>query len=92
MLKKIDSKLRFLNAGSFGTNHDEFIIAVQKHNVDIITINENRHRERAEGRAPFVPNYPTPHVVRARGIGVGFYVEKATLRPPLIFPSGTNVD
>ncbi|GBP26846.1 hypothetical protein EVAR_16426_1 [Eumeta japonica] len=69
------------------------MIAVQQHNVDIITINETWLREgwRAEGRAPFVPNYrlrhiPRPHAACARGGGVGFYVINGLTVPRCTHP------
>ena len=79
--KKLNIKIGLLNPGSLGTKHEEFIVAMQEHNVDIMAINETWLREGEEGRAPAVPNYRLRHVprvsaVRARGGGVGFYVRR----------------
>ncbi|CAG4957419.1 unnamed protein product [Colias eurytheme] len=76
------NKLRvgFLNPGSLSTNHDEFLIAMDRHNVDIMAINETWLREGEDGRAPAVPGYrlrhiPRPTSIRTRGGGVGFYIK-----------------
>ncbi|CAG4973521.1 unnamed protein product [Colias eurytheme] len=74
-------KFGFLNPGSLGTNHDEFLVAMLRHSVDLMAINETWLREGEEGRAPVVPGYrlrhvPRPPSTRSRGGGVGFYIKK----------------
>lgn len=64
-------KLGFLNPGSLGTRHDEFIAAMLDHDVDIMALNETWLRPGEEGRAPVVPGYslihtPRPAAIRAR--------------------------
>ena len=69
------------NAGSLATNHDEFIIAMSHHSVDIMAINETWLRKGEEGRAPSVPGYQLRHIPRpmtirdGRGGGVAFYIK-----------------
>lgn len=75
-------KVSFLNAGSLGTYHDDFISLFFNHNIDIMAINETWLRPGEEGRAPIVPGYRLLHVPRSnnvrsgRGGGVGFYVKR----------------
>ncbi|CAH2109326.1 unnamed protein product [Euphydryas editha] len=40
MIKQYRLKVGFLNPGSLGTKHDEFLVAMSLHNVDIMAINE----------------------------------------------------
>lgn len=74
-------KFGLLNAGSLDTNQDEFLIAMNKHSVVVMAINETRLRLGEEGRAPKVPGYrlqhlPRPESVRGgRGGGVAFYIK-----------------
>lgn len=64
-----------------GTGHDDFHIAMQRFNADIVAINETWLREGQEERAPVVPGYrfrntPRPASMRrGRGGGVGFYIK-----------------
>lgn len=72
-------KVGLFNAGSLGSHHDEFLVAMDDIAVDIMAINETWLRQGEEGRAPCVPGYrlrhvPRPRSVRGRGGGVGFYV------------------
>ncbi|CAH2097892.1 unnamed protein product [Euphydryas editha] len=72
-------KIGFLNPGSLGSRHDEFIYAMDKHNVDLMAINETWLKQGEEGRAPHVPGYrlrhiPRPDSLRSRGGGVGYYI------------------
>lgn len=75
-------RVGLLNAGSLGTNHDDFIAGMIKHNVEIMAVNETWLQAGEEGRAPHVPGYclrhvPRPPTVRAgRGGGVGFYIKR----------------
>lgn len=74
------------NAGSLGTKHDEFIVAMQRHKVDVMAINETWLRAQEEGKAPVIPGYRLRHLPRPRrargtrdpdrGGGVGFYVRQ----------------
>lgn len=75
-------KVGFLNVGSLGTNHDDFIAAVERHSFDIMAVNETWLRPGEEGRAPNVPGYRLRHTPRplsvhgGRGGGVGFYLKR----------------
>uniref|UniRef100_A0A2A4KAV4 Reverse transcriptase domain-containing protein n=1 Tax=Heliothis virescens TaxID=7102 RepID=A0A2A4KAV4_HELVI len=75
-------KIGFLNVGSLGTKHDDFIASVASHSFDIVAVNETWLRPGEEGRAPTVPGYrlrhtPRPLTVRGgRGGGVGFYLKR----------------
>lgn len=69
------------NAGSLGTNHDNFIAATARQDVDVLAINESWLRAGEEGRAPTLPGYnfrhiPRPQGDRSRGGGVGFYIKR----------------
>ncbi|CAG4978339.1 unnamed protein product [Colias eurytheme] len=57
-------KIGFLNPGSLGTGHEEFIVAVGRHNVDILALNETWLRAGEEGRAPRMPGYRLKHIPR----------------------------
>ncbi|KAJ0169197.1 hypothetical protein K1T71_015305 [Dendrolimus kikuchii] len=72
-------KVGLFNAGSLGSNHDDFIVSVMRYDIDVLAINETWLREGEDGRAPELPGYklrhiPRPREVRSRGGGVGFYV------------------
>lgn len=72
-------KIGLFNAGSLGTNHDDFIASVDRHDMDVLAINETWLQEGQEGRAPTLAAYrlrhtPRPPGKRKRGGGVGFYV------------------
>lgn len=85
-------KLGLYNAGSLGTGHDDFQIAMARFEADIVAINETWIRQGEEARAPRVPGYrfrhsPRPADVRGgRGGGVGFYIRNGVklrkLNPP----------
>lgn len=67
--------------GSLGTRHDEFLVAMDRNDVDIMAINETWLREGEDSRASSVPGYrlchiPCPAAVRSRGGGVGFYIRQ----------------
>lgn len=73
--------LGFLNPGSLGTRHEEFIVALENRSVDIMAINETWLRAGEEKRAPGPTGYrlrhiPRPPSVRERGGGVGFYIRE----------------
>lgn len=75
-------KVGLFNAGSLGTNHDNFIASVTRNDVDLLAVNETWLREGEEGRAPALPSYrlrhiPRPRGVRSRGGGVGFYIKQS---------------
>lgn len=70
-----------LNPGSLGTGHDEFIVALLRHDVDVMAINETWLRTGEEARAPVPPGYRLRHMPRqagsrSRGGGVGFYIKR----------------
>ncbi|XP_045458110.1 uncharacterized protein LOC123668419 [Melitaea cinxia] len=75
-------KIGFLNAGSLGTGHDELVVAIDRHRLDILALNETWLKEGEEGRAPIVPGYRLRHkprpvaASRSRGGGVGYYIKK----------------
>ncbi|CAG9574836.1 unnamed protein product [Danaus chrysippus] len=78
--------------GSLGTHHDEFMLAINRHDVDIMALNETWLREGEEGRAPNIPGYrlrhkPRPAEVRGRGGGVGYYIRRGITARTLIQPS-----
>ena len=81
MIKPRKLRIGLLNAGSLGTGHDEFLFAMDRHNVDIMAINETWLIDGEDGRAPVVSGYflrhkPRPSGLRERGGGVGFYVRR----------------
>jgi hypothetical protein len=74
-------KVGLLNAGSLGTNHDNFIAVCSQQDFDILAINETWLQTGEEGRAPVLPGYklrhkPRPPGPRSRGGGVGFYIKR----------------
>lgn len=52
-VKNKQLKLGFLNPGSLGTRHEEFLVALESRSVDIMAINETWLRHGEELRAPF---------------------------------------
>ncbi|CAG9572883.1 unnamed protein product [Danaus chrysippus] len=91
MNKSKKLRIGFLNPGSLGTGHDEFLYAMDRHNVDIMALNETWLREGEDARAPRIPGYslrhvPRPTEMRTRGGGVGFYIKQGisarTLKHP----------
>lgn len=79
-------KVGLLNAGSLGTGHDDFKVALEDSDIDILAVNETWISEGNDAKAPIVPGYrlrhsPRPKRMRnGRGGGVGFYF-KNTLKP-----------
>ncbi|CAH2109123.1 unnamed protein product [Euphydryas editha] len=74
-------RIRLFNPGSLGTHHDEFVVLMERHMVDIIALNESWLRPGEDGRAPRLPGYrlrhiPRPTEIRSRGGGVGFYIKR----------------
>lgn len=74
-------KIGLYNAGSLGTNQDNFIVSVTRFDLDLLAINETWLRAGEEDRAPVIPGYRLRHIprscdVRSRGGGVGFYVKQ----------------
>ncbi|XP_045450408.1 uncharacterized protein LOC123659200 [Melitaea cinxia] len=74
-------RVGLFNAGSLGTNHDNFVATVSRHCVDVLAINETWLRVGEEGRAPSVAGYylrhrPRAQEVRSRGGGVGYYIKR----------------
>jgi hypothetical protein len=96
-LKSIKLKIGLLNPGSLGTKHDEFLVAMDRHSVDIMAINETWLRVGEEGRAPSPPGYrlrhvPRPAAVRSRGGGVGFYVRQGINARSINLPTTPEVE
>ncbi|XP_063831734.1 uncharacterized protein LOC135080943 [Ostrinia nubilalis] len=86
-----------LNPGSLGTKHEEFLVALDHHDVDILAINETWLRAGEEGRAPAPPGYrlrhvPRPSTVRSRGGGVGFYIKNGINARMIHHPSPLSVE
>jgi hypothetical protein len=75
-------KIGLFNAGSLGTGHDEFTVAMEELDPDILAVNETWLRAGEVGRAPRLGGYrlrhiPRPdHICNGRGGGVGFYIRK----------------
>lgn len=89
--------LGFLNPGSLGTRHDEFIVALEDRSVDILAINETWLRAGEELRAPAPPGYrlrhiPRPASVRSRGGGVGFYIRQGIYARQIKLSQTTDVE
>lgn len=82
-------KVGFHNAGSLNTNHDEFIVALIDHDLDILAVNETWLRRGEENRASIVPGYRLKHIPRSdkikngRGGGVGFYARQGIPFKPI---------
>ncbi|KAJ8706722.1 hypothetical protein PYW07_012800 [Mythimna separata] len=91
-------KFGLLNAGSLGTNQDEFLIAMGNHSVDIMAINETWLRKGEEDRAPSVPGYKLRHIPRpvsirgGRGGGVAFYIKDGINARVKVHPEHPNVE
>lgn len=83
MVNRKHLKVGLYNAGSLGTNHDNFTAAVSKSDLDLLAINETWLRTGEEGRAPHVSGYrlrhiPRPTGGRSRGGGVAFFIKSNT--------------
>lgn len=82
MTSKDFLKVGLYNPGSLGQNHDELVLAVMHHSIDILAINETWLRPNEEEKAPCLPGYSLRSVPRpsticgGRGGGVAFYVRK----------------
>lgn len=90
-------KIGFLNPGSLSTHHEEFLVALERHNVDILGLNETWLRSGEEGRAPKVAGYrlchlPRPEAIRSRGGGVGFYIRRGLSTQILKYPIEPRVE
>lgn len=98
MINKKNIKFGLLNAGSLGTNQDEFRVAMSCHRVDVMAINETWLRASQQDRAPSLPGYrlkhiPRPeHVRRGRGGGVGFYIHNSISTRSQSHPQCTNIE
>lgn len=92
--------LGFLNPGSLGTRHNEFLAALMRHDVDIMAINETWLRAGEEKRAPAPPGYRLRHVprdaaaagARSRGGGVGMYLRCGVTARRLQHPPAPSVE
>ncbi|KAH9645342.1 hypothetical protein HF086_002968 [Spodoptera exigua] len=93
-------RIRFglLNAGSLGTNQDEFLVAMGNHPVDIMAVNETWLRRGEDDRAPSVPGYRLKHIPRplsirgGRGGGVAFYIRNGIPARVRAHPEHANVE
>ena len=90
-------KLGLFNAGSLGTRHDEFLVAMARFDFTVMAVNETWLREGEEGRAPAVPGYrlrhiPRPASIRTRGGGVGFYIKRNIRARVLSCPPAPQVE
>lgn len=70
---------------------------MQRHDVDIMAINETWLREGEEGRTPAVPGYRLRHIPRStdrfsRGGGVGFYIRCGVTARVLAHPPTAQVE
>uniref|UniRef100_A0A2A4JM54 Reverse transcriptase domain-containing protein n=1 Tax=Heliothis virescens TaxID=7102 RepID=A0A2A4JM54_HELVI len=91
-------KFGLLNAGSLGTNQDQFLIAMSNYSVDIMAINETWLRKGEDDRAPSVPGYRLKHIPRpttirgGRGGGVAFYLKNGITARIRAHPEHSNVE
>lgn len=74
-------KIGLINTRSLRNGHEEFVVALMKHDVDILAVNETWLRKGEEETAPILSGYhlrhvPRPPGLRARGGGVGFYIKR----------------
>jgi hypothetical protein len=74
-------RIGLLNAGSLGTNHDNFIATCTRLDMDVLAINETWLKGGDEDRAPILPgsrlrHNPRPQGSRSRGGGVGFFIKR----------------
>ncbi|XP_026328190.1 uncharacterized protein LOC113236375 [Hyposmocoma kahamanoa] len=70
---------------------------MDRHDVDIMAINETWLRDGEEGRAPSVTGYrlrhiPRPPAMRSRGGGVGFYIRRGVVVRTLPHPPAPLVE
>lgn len=74
-------KVGLFNAGSLGTKHDEFIVAMERVNAHIMAINETWIKDGQEEHAPSISGYRFRHISRpmsvkkGHGGGIGFYIK-----------------
>lgn len=81
MVKSKHFKVGLFNAGSLGTKHDEFRVAIEEASPDILAINETWVREGEDAKAPSLSGYRLRHAPRPpgrflKGGGVGFYIKR----------------
>lgn len=74
-------KLGHFNAGSLNSRQNEFIVAAEHHDLDILSINETWLKEGEDACAPVLSGYKFRHTPRRLGArksggGVGFYIRK----------------
>lgn len=90
--------LGFLNKGSLGTKHDEFLAALESRSVDIMAINETWLKENEEKRAPLPSGYRLRHIPRPKdskklcGGGVGFYIRDSIYARQIRIPHTDTVE
>lgn len=90
--------LGLLNPGSLKNNHDEFYVALQRHDVDVLAINETWLSAGEEARAPAPAGYRLRHTPRpaacgrSRGGGVGFYLKRSCSARLLAHPVAPTVE
>lgn len=75
-------KLGLYNAGSLNTGHNDFLVAMDRFDADIVAINETWLKDGQGARAPAPPGYrlrysPRPlDMCKGLGGGVAFYIKK----------------
>ncbi|GBP43120.1 hypothetical protein EVAR_40560_1 [Eumeta japonica] len=78
MTPKHCSKVGLHNPGSLAKNHDELILAVTQHSLDILAINESWLLSKEEERASSLPGFTLrpPKGCGGRGGRTAFYVRR----------------
>lgn len=98
MVKMKNLKIGLFNAGSLNTKQNEFLVSVERHDPDILAINETWLKSGQECGAPKMPGYrflhsPRKPGQRQRGGGVGFYVRRRlNIRNSMICPSSNRIE
>jgi hypothetical protein len=64
-------KIGLFNAGSLGTGHDEFTVAMEEMDADILAVNETWLRAGEVDRAPRFGGYRLRHIPRPDNICSG---------------------
>lgn len=90
-------KIGLINPRSLRTGHEEFVVALMKHDIDILAVNETWLRQGEEETAPILSGYhfrhvPRPPGLRGRGGGVGFYTKRSISTRVLKHPITDSVE
>lgn len=95
MVKKKNLKIGLFNAGSLNTKHNEFLLSVERHDPDILAINETWLKSGQECCAP-MPGFRFLHSRklgrRQRGGGVGFYIRRSLNIRNCVCPTGDRIE